>query len=82
MDQSYGTPILLETLTSSKESNITRQKNKCQLGVLVQSAVVEGLVPATDPHTFIKPNRPKRKIRSIKFTDCVAQNIIDRRHTC
>ena len=43
--------------------------------------VVEGLVPAIDPDTFIKPNRPKRQIRSVKFTDCVAQNIIDRRVT-
>ena len=38
--------------------------------------VVEGLVPAIDPDTFIKPNRPKRQIRSVKFTDCVAKNII------
>jgi hypothetical protein len=43
--------------------------------------VVEGLVPALDPDTFIKPNRPKRQIRSVKFTDCVAQNIINRQVT-
>jgi hypothetical protein len=43
--------------------------------------VVEGFVPAIDPDTFIKPNRPKRQIRSVKFTDCVAQNIIDRQVT-
>ena len=39
------------------------------------------MVPAIDPDTFIKPNRPKRQIRSVKFTDCVAQNIIDRQVT-
>ena len=43
--------------------------------------VVDGLVPAIDPDTFIKPNRPKRQIRFVKFTDCVAQNIIDRQVT-
>ena len=43
--------------------------------------VFEGLVPAIDPDTFIKSNRPNRQIRSVKFTDCVAQNIIDRKVT-
>ena len=110
MDQSYGTPIFLETLTHSKESSEmapvsiqgtitadTKEQLPTCLKILIYQhylqdrrtiaklvflyTVVEGLVPAIDPDTFIKPNRTKRQIRSVKFTDCVAQNIIDRQVT-
>jgi hypothetical protein len=59
----------------------TLQDRRTNAILVFMYKVVEGLVPAIGPDTFIKPNRPKRQIRSVKFTDCVAQNIIDRQVT-
>jgi hypothetical protein len=59
----------------------TLQDRRTNAKLVFLYKVVEGLGPAIDPDTFIKPNRPKRQIRSVKFTDCVAQNIIDRQVT-
>jgi hypothetical protein len=59
----------------------TLQDRRTNAKLVFLYKVVEGLVPAIDPDMFIKPNRPKRQIRSVKFTDCVAQNIIDHQVT-
>ena len=59
----------------------TLQDRRTNAKLVFLYKVVKALVPAIDPDTFIKPNRPKRQIRSVKFTDCVAQNIIDRQVT-
>ena len=59
----------------------TLQDRRTNAKLVFLYKVDEGLVPAIDPDTFIKLNRPKRQIRSVKFTDCVAQNIIDRQVT-
>ena len=59
----------------------TLQDRRTNAKLVFLYKVVEGLVPAIDPDTFIKLNRPKHQIRSVKFTDCVVQNIIDRQVT-
>ena len=59
----------------------TLQDRRTNAKLVFLYKVVEGLVPAIDPDMFIKPNIPTRQIRSVKFTDCVAQNIIDRQVT-
>jgi hypothetical protein len=59
----------------------TLQDRRTNAKLVFLYKVVKGLVPAIDPDTFIKPNRPKRQIRSVKFTDCVVQNIINRQVT-
>ena len=40
--------------------------------------VVEGLVPAIPADVFLKPQKPKRQIRSRKFTDYISKNLVDR----
>ena len=59
----------------------TLQDRRTNAKLVFLCKVVEGLVPAIYPDSFIKPNRPKRQIRSVRFTDCVTQNIIDRQVT-
>jgi hypothetical protein len=56
----------------------TLQDRRTNAKLVFLYKVFEGLVPAIDHDTLIKPNRPKRQIRSVIFADCVAQNIIDR----
>ena len=43
--------------------------------------IVEGLLPAIDQEAYIRPARPKRQIRSVKYKDCLTNNIIDRQET-
>jgi hypothetical protein len=52
----------------------TLQDRRTNAKLVFLYKVVEGLAPAIDPDTFIKPNRPKRQIRFVKFTDCVTNN--------
>jgi hypothetical protein len=59
----------------------TLQDRRTNAKLVFLYKVVDGLVPAIYPDMFIKPNIPTRQIRSVKFTDCVAQNIIDRQVT-
>jgi hypothetical protein len=59
----------------------TLQDRRTNAKLVFLYKVVEGLIPAIDPDTFIKPNRLKCQIRSVKCTDGVAQNIIDRQVT-
>ena len=40
--------------------------------------VVEGLVPAIPPDDFLKPQKPKRQIKSKKYTDYISKNLVDR----
>ena len=40
--------------------------------------VVEGLVPAIPADDFLKPQKPKRQIRSRKFINYISKNLVDR----
>ena len=40
--------------------------------------VGEGLVPAIPPDDFLKPQKPKRQIKSKKYTDYISKNLVDR----
>ena len=35
--------------------------------------IVEGLLPAIDQEAYIRPARPKRQIRSVKYKDCLTK---------
>ena len=52
----------------------TLQDRRTNAKLVFLYKVLEELAPAIDPDTFIKPNRPQRQIRSVKFTDCVTNN--------
>jgi hypothetical protein len=73
----YGTNKVLRIMEIHVTPPPTLQDRRTNAKLVFLYKVDEGLVPAIDPDTFIKLNRPKRQIRSVKFTDCVAQNIIE-----
>ena len=73
---------------SRDEGCVTRMLETLELSSLEQRRsvnrlvfmykVVEGLVPAIPADEFLKPKKPKRQIRSRKYTDYITKNLVDR----
>ena len=64
---------MLETLelsSSEKRRSINR--------LVFMNKMVEGLVPAIPADDFLKPQKPKRQIRSRKYIYCISKNLVDR----
>ena len=64
---------MLETLELSS-SEQRRSINR----LVFMYKLVEGLVPAIPADDFLKPQKPKRQIRSRKYTDYISKNLVDR----
>ena len=72
-DEGFVTRMLATLELSSLEQR--RSVNR----LVFMDKVVEGLVPAIPADEFLKPQRKKkRQIRSRKYTDYIAKNLVDR----
>ena len=59
----------------------TLEERRTSLRLILMYKVVEGLVPALPPTSFVKNTRPKRQIKPKQYTDYQTSNIIDK-HAC
>ena len=57
---------------------ITGTTSQHQQTSVIMFKVVEGLVPAIPPDDFLKPQEPKRQIKSKKYKDYISKNLVDR----
>ena len=64
---------MLETL---ELSSLEQQRSINRLVFMYK--VVERLVPTIPADDFLKPQKPKRQIRSRKYTDYISKNLVDR----
>ena len=86
--QNRATRFVKQDYKSREKGSMTRmqqelglpslQDRRRQLRLVLMFKVVSGLVPGLPPDDFFTSERPKRRIRTRQFEDCISQNALEK----